>query len=214
MDSRPMFLDTNIYLGYALDKRFEVFHDDCSLVFKVNRDRHTSETVRTELRTKEKDRQNLYLDLLKHLESHNPPDQFNFRGLKESDQNHAKLIFELFSKNKLGLEYLRMLGAELREGILNGLRKTMKPYVKESADSEMKKHFWEKTGVHPPDNSILTDFFDWAFPRTGSIFVTGDGGIHQKKGLIFQHVEIRKGHCGHLDLQFIREAANRLQIRS
>ena len=212
MDSRPMFLDTNIYLGYALDARFEVFHDDCSLIFKVNRDRHTCETVRTELRTKEKDRQNLYLDLLKHLDSHNPPDQFNFRRLKESDQNHAKLVFELFSKSKLGLEYLRILGAELREGILSGLKKTIKPYVKESTDGQMKQHFELNTGIHYPDNLILTDFFDWAFPRTGSIFVTGDGGIHQKRGLIIQHVETCKGHCGHLDLQFIREAASKLRF--
>ena len=211
MDSRTLFLDTNVYLGYALDDRFEYFHPECCIIFRSARARHTSDTVRNELRTKESDRTKLYSDFVKHIESGNPPEQFNCQGLKESDQNHVARIVELFTKKRLSLEYFRLLGTELKEGILNGLGKTNKPYVKQSGDDQMKSHFKQAVGIHPPDNTILTDFFDWAFPRSGSIFITGDGEIHKKKAPILKHVSIYKGNCTHLDVQFVTEAASKLR---
>lgn len=211
MDSKTLFLDTNVYLGYALDERFECFHPECSVIFRSARDRHTSDTVRDELRTKEVDRRGIYNDLVKHIESGIPPEQFKCQGLKKSDRNHVERIAELFAKKKLSLEYFRLLGTELKEGILSGLAKTNKPYIKQSKDEQMKDHFKQVIGIHVPDNTILADFVDWAFARNGSIFVTGDGEIHQKRVPILKHVSVYKGKCNHLDVQFVVEAASRLR---
>jgi hypothetical protein len=210
MGSPTLFLDTNIYLGYALDARFEFFHLECSKVFHARRDRHTSETVRDELRQKQQDRLTLYGDLVKHLDSCKPPNQFVCSILKDSDQEHTTKVLNLFRDAKLSLEYLRMLGTELKEGILAGLKLTSKPLVKPGDNGSMMRHFETAIDIHYPDNMILTDFFEWAFPRDGSVFVTSDGGIHQNRGAILQHVRSCKGDCSHLSVQFIREIASKL----
>lgn len=210
MSSPTLFLDTNIYLGYALDARFEFFHLECRKVFNARRDRHTSETVRDELRQKQHDRLTLYEDLVKHLEGQNPPAEFVCPILKESDQDHSIKVLDLFRDGKLSLAYLRMLGTELKEGILAGLKLTNKPLVKPSGDGAMKKHLETVIDIHYPDSLILTDFFEWAVPRDGSIFVTSDGEIHQKRGAILQYVGSCKGNCSHLSVQFIREIASKI----
>jgi len=198
-------------MSYALDPRFEVFHTDGCTIFNAKRDRCTSENVRDELRAKEADRMKLYVDILNHLDAGKPSSQFPFPTYKNSDQNAAINIFDLISQNKLSLDYLRMLGAELKQGIHEGLGRTVKPYIKPSKDRQMIADLGNKAGMHPPDREILADFFDWAHPKsTGSIFVTGDGDIRKSRGLVFKCVNALEGGCGHLGLQFIVEAAKNI----
>jgi len=210
MDLRPLFFDTNVYMGYALDDRFEDFHPQCCDLFGAPNSRHTSITVRDELDRKKHDRNRLYRELLDHLEGGKPIEEFQPSSSKKSDRNHWTRILSAYKEGSIDLEYLRLLGTELSQGIMDGLSKTNKELVRRSNDGQMKAHF-EMIDIHRPDNSILADFFDWAIPGTGSCFITGDGNIHKKREEIFDYVRNWKNaDCNHLSLYFIKEAPVRL----
>ncbi|MBN1677437.1 MAG: hypothetical protein JW880_02755, partial [Candidatus Thermoplasmatota archaeon] len=69
MDDRPLFLDTNVYMSYAVDGHIEKFHSDCCIVFNAPNSRHTSYTVKQELNKKMRNRRRLYSELLQHVKS-------------------------------------------------------------------------------------------------------------------------------------------------
>jgi len=209
MNHKSLFLDTNIYLGYALDKRFEKYHFQCCHVFdKTTLPRHTSITVRGELHKKIKERKRFYGTLLKHCLSGKQLKQFNIGKLDKNERNHAEdVIAESHKEGKSDVEYVRSLDrlffARVEEALL---KRTAYPLVPCSNDAQMKTDF-EILGLHHPDDSVLADFFSWAIPGKGSSFLTGDNKIHNSKTRIINTVESRNlVSCSHLSIDHVSGA--------
>ena len=211
MDNRPLFLDTNVFIGYAVNGHIESFNSDCCIVFSAQNSRHTSHTVRQELRKKIRDRRKLYSEILQHISAKRPPDDFAPSSGNRTDRTHGIKDLQLFKKGLLDLEYIRTLHTQLEQGILDALAtKTRKVLVDRSQDADMKDHFQFILGIHPPDNQVLADFTDWGMLTGGACFVTCDGGIDKKKDKIKRYIRDCKGDCDHLSLWFVTSAARRL----
>jgi hypothetical protein len=211
MDDRPLFLDTNVYMSYAVDGLIEKFHSECCTVFNASNSRHTSYTVRQELRKKMRGRRRLYLEILQHAKSKKPPMSFSPSSENKSDKAHGIKVLEVYDKGLLDMEFLRTLHTLLEQGILDALtNKTHKTLIERSNDAVMKDDFEFIIGVHFPDNQILADFVDWSMPTAGACLITCDGTIDQKKDKIKEYIRDYKGECDHLSIWYVTSAARRL----
>lgn len=214
MDSRPLFLDTNIYMGYALMEFLEDYHPECcQLIDSSPNMRHTSSTVKQELGDKIRNRNRLYREIFNHVSGGKPIETFRPSSSKKSDVNHYHKLADGYKKGLFDLEYIRGLGRVLKAGIDAGLKKTDPVLIQPSQDAQMKDSF-RLMDIHRPDDSILADFIDWAFPGSGACFITGDGDINDKKGKIMDYVKNARGDCGHLSIFLIEEAAQRFIERN
>jgi hypothetical protein len=210
MDSRPLFLDTNVYLGYAFPETLEKYNPECSRLFEVApNSRHTSKTVEIELQKKIRERNKLYRELLGHIVSGAPLDTFQPSSGKKSDQEHLEKLVKGFKGGLYDIEFLRTLGATLKTGVDSGLKKTSQPLVKASTNTDMNDDLLTIASMHAPDNIILTDFFEWALIQSqGACFVTGDGGISDNKTAIFNCISYTND-CGLLSILFVTSAARK-----
>ena len=208
MSVNTLFLDSNIFIGYALDAALERFHNECCHVFdKVSLPRHTSLTVRQELRKKDHDRKRLYADLMKHCLSGRQFKSFKIKDFGKSEQNHMeKVISDHHKGGKSDLEYLRLLEKRFFARLADCLyKKTTQPFIPYSEDGYMKSDF-AIIGIHAPDDKVLADFFSWALPGKGSSFLTGDGKIHGMRSKIIKSVaEGKMKDCSHLSIDYISE---------
>ena len=204
-----MFLDTNIYLGYALDRRFEKYYFQCCHVFnKAGLSRNTSITVRGELNKKLGERKRLYRDLLKHCLSGKQLKQFSIKKLDKNERNHAEdVIAQSHKDGKSDVEYVRSLDRMFFSRVNDALlKKTSQPLVSCSDDAYMKSDFG-LMGIHAPDDCILADFFSWALLSKGSSFLTGDNKLHDSRSKILRNVQDRKMiDCSHLAIEHISDA--------
>jgi len=210
MDSRPLFLDTNVYLGYAFPETLEKYNPECSRLLEIApNSRHTSRTVEIELQKKIRERNKLYRELLGHIISRAPLDTFQPSSWKESDQEHLKKLVQGYKEGLYDLEFLRTLGATLKIGVDSGIKKTSQPLIEASTNTDMKDDLRFIAGVHVPDNIILTDFFAWALTQSqGACFVTGDGGISDNKAAIFNCISYAND-CSPLSILFVTSAAEK-----
>lgn len=212
MSANSLFLDSNIFMGYALDATLERYHSECCHVFdKTGRPIHTSLTVRQELRNKARVRRRLYADLMKHCLSGGQIKTFKIKDLNKSEQNH--LIGIVSSQHKGGkpdVEYLRLLEKRFYARLTECLyKKTSQPFIPYSEDGNMKSDFG-LLGLHSPDDSVLADFFSWALPGGGSAFVTADNGIHRLRSDILKSVaESKMADCSHLSIDHVSDAISR-----
>lgn len=211
-DTRTIFLDTNVFMGYALDGRIEKFHPQCCTIFSAPNLRYTSLTVKQELGTKQRDRKKLYREIVAHIASKKPSKDFHPSSGKRSDIQHGITILEAYDSNLMDLEFIRTLFVTLSQGIMDALlSKTHRDLVARSDDGDMKDHFQFVVGIHHPDDSILADFFDWALPKSDVCsFVTCDGTVDQKKVDILDYVKDYKQDCNHLSIWFVTSAAKRV----
>jgi hypothetical protein len=216
MNAESLFLDTNVYIGYTLEGYFERFHSECCHIFdKVPNSRHTSLTVKQELDNRMNKRTKFFKTLLLHCLSGRQLKEFKIVGLKESEENLAeKIIAQAHKEGKADVEYVKGLQRMFFSRLLDALHnKTAKPFVPFSNDADMKDHFQFVVGIHPPDDSVLADFFSWALPGTGSCFITGDGLIDRKKEDILEYVRDKTLEgCSHLSMIFVRSAPKRYPI--
>jgi hypothetical protein len=211
MDTRPLFLDTNVYMSYAINDQIEKFHSQCCTVFDAPNSRHTSFTVKQELEKKIRNRRTLYREVLQHTISKKSPESFSPSSGNEADKAHGMKVLQVYEKGSLDMEYLRTLHTLLERGILDALaNRTTKPLVERSTDAVMKDDFRFIMDIHPPDNEVLADFVDWSMPTQGACFITCDGGIDKKKDKIKEYIRDNKGECDHLSLWYITSAARRL----
>ncbi len=191
MSHSTLFLDTNIYLGYALDKRFEKYHFQCCHILeKQGLSRHTCVTVKGELEKKLRERKKLYQTLLKHCLSGKQLKQFSIAKIAKNERNHTEdIIAQSHKDGKSDMEYVRSLDRLFYARVIDALvNKTTHPLVCASSDAYMKSDM-ATLGIHPPDDCILTDFFTWALPGNGSSFMTGDNKIYDMRTRITDIVE-------------------------
>ena len=212
MSAHALFLDSNIFMGYALDATLERYHSECCHVFdKTGVPLHTSLTVKQELRNKTRVRKRLYANLIKHCLSGGQLKTFKIKGLNKSEQSH--LVGIISSQHKGGkpdVEYLRLLEKRFFARLTECLhKKTTQPFIPYSQDGNMKSDF-TLLGVHSPDDSVLADFFSWALPGNGSAFITGDNKIHGlRTSLIKSVADGKMTDCSHLSIDHISDVVKR-----
>jgi len=214
MNDQSLFLDTNIYIGYAYDNYYEKYHHECCHVFdKVRGPRHTSLSVKQELGKKKRNRAKLYDALLAHCLSGRQLREFDLKTLKGSELNHAGKLVQAHKEGKKDIEYLRSLERLFTTRLYDAMyNRTEQPFVGYSADAYLKDDL-QLLGMHTPDDSILADFFTWALPGIGSCFVTGDGAINDRKTEILSLVADKaQGGCTHLSIAHVRNAVQKFPV--
>lgn len=215
MDDRPLFLDTNVYMSYAINGNLERFHSECCTIFSAPNPRHTSHTVKQELNKKKRNRRTLYRDVLQHALSKKPAESFSPSSGNEADKAHGIKVLQVYNKGQMDMEFLRTLHAMLERGIMDALNiKTCQPLIERSPDAVMKDDLRFIMDIHPPDNEVLADFIDWGMPSSGACFITCDGGIDKKKDKIRSYIQDCRGDCDHLSLWYVTSAARRLSSLS
>jgi len=206
MDTHSVFLDTNVYLGYAYNAPFEKHHSECCYVFDASHfHRYTSMTVNQELNKKKHDRKKLYKGTLKHCLSGRQLKEFKISDLGRSEANHfVKMIADAHKSDGSEVEYIRNLQRSFFTRLMGCLEKrTCQPLIPYSNDGDLKS-FFALDGVHSPDERVLADFFTWAIDGNDCCLVTGDGRLYDLRMKVLKTVSERKGrNVSHLSIEHI-----------
>jgi hypothetical protein len=184
-----LFLDSNVFIGYAIDSEYiEPHHSVCEYLFCTSNCRkYTSSTVEEELKKKIRDRNRLYSQLLAFIIS-NDISQFNPPISNDNDILHIKAIKQGAANGKFDLYYVRTLGALLTRGIHDGLSRVDPPFVHRTSDEGM-VDVLEAIGLHYPDSQIVADYCSWISARENGSLVTADRVIYESRVGIFEYLE-------------------------
>jgi hypothetical protein len=189
--SSPVFLDSNVYLGYAMNTYLETFHNECCLIFDgLPNDRHTSDTVKREIKKKVRKRKEIYSEFLEFCNKRSDPSAFDLSKYNDNDASHMmKLILMVKTIDPNTLQYIRRLGTILEVGVQDGLSKTKPPFIPVSENDELKILLSEGTGIHIEDARIIVDYLDWGLKIAGSHFISSDNEIHDKRVEVLRFLE-------------------------
>lgn len=211
MSHHPLFLDSNIYLGYALDGYLEPFHEECQHVFaEMKNGRHTSETVEGELKRKTETRTSIYLAFVRYWEEKNSPFNFDVSEMSDSDADHMRKLLKGIAAGSYSLEFVRGLGRLLIAGVRDAMNRTDKPLIPRSRDPDLVDNLI-MIAIHRSDAQVLSDFFSWGLTIQGAHFITGDGEITGNRAKIFEVIEDSKTqHCGHLSIVHVKDVSKKI----
>lgn len=175
MFDKDLFLDTNIFLGFATD--FEEDHERCKEIFNRDFTRRTGSRVNGELnRVRSRRYRVIYNDLLDFLTSHLSIEKFTPSGnLSKNDERHLRDLLTRLEKIDpvSALNYLRIKIREIWDGVKHALTLVIRPFIK--------PYHYVACEVaidgcinNMNDSRILSDALCWAEENQPLIFCTND----------------------------------------
>jgi len=168
-----LFLDSNLFLSYAID--FEPDHALSERLFHEDYARYSGIRVKSELGKVKRRRRNLYEDLMRF---YNGNASGSFRpslALLPNDRHHlAQLLKSLVPKNKVEvLTLLRRLGRLIDLGVDHAFSLISSPLVSMSTDLACQKQI-ELCVANAVDAWLLTDALCWTEEDAPASFCTED----------------------------------------
>lgn len=188
MNKKPLFADSCIFIGYAID--FEIFHKNCIVFFeKTDNDKYISESVNDELNRKIERRNALYKDYLRYLSRNKKEEYKPTIYLNDNDNRHMEELIYNLSKTAIidQINYLRNLGKILKSRI-NKAKKTIK-YIIPAINDPYFKDIIKVIVENDNDCRILNDAIQWSLEKNANIiFVTADGDIYDDRDKLLQRI--------------------------
>lgn len=188
--NRDVFLDTNIFLGFATD--FEEDHERCKEVFFRNYTRRTGSRVNSELnRVKSRRYRVIYNDLLDFLKRQMPINRFTPSvTLNENDGRHLKQLLKQLRKLSATktLNYLRHKIREIWDGVKYALTLVCRPFI------TLYNYVICEVAINRCINNlndarILSDALCWAENNQPLIFCTSDNkDFVSNRTMIYQRI--------------------------
>ena len=189
MTKLRLFLDTNLFLCYAID--FEQNHLKSKRLFHGKYNRYTGIRVRMELNKIKKRRATIYKDLSQFYSQNIPSATFQPKvQLNTNDLLHIRqLLTHLKSMNKTKvLTYVRKIGRIIDQGIKHAFSLIISPLILPSGDLACEKRIELCIG-NSNDARILVDALCWAESASPAIFCTLDySDIIMKRPAIYRTI--------------------------
>lgn len=174
MKKLRLFLDSNLFLSYAID--FESTHAKSELLFHGNYERFTGIRVRMELNKIQKRRSKLYEDLGNfYNQNENTQTYTPTVALKKNDETHLHNLLD-YLKSLNGtkvMTLLRKIERIIRLGIQNALSKIKSPLISPSPDLVCTRLIGECI-PNKNDAEIFGDALYWAETTNHATFCSND----------------------------------------
>ena len=172
MNSLRLFLDSNLFLSYAID--FEPDHPLSVRLFHGDYRRYSGMRVKSELGKVRRRRRQLYEDLIRFYNSNAGGSFRPSLSLLPNDLRHlTQLLQSLVPKNKEVLTLLRRIGRLIDLGVEHAFSLVLSPLVLLSTDLACQKQIELCVG-NAVDAGLLTDALCWTEEDAPASFCTED----------------------------------------
>jgi len=178
MMPETFFLDTNIFLGAALEPPVEPNYDACRKVFVSSIKKRTSKTVLEELHNRLKKRKRLYSKMVIQVVSGKDLYDLEIDDLNKSDYEHFRDLVTAFNMKNQDLAFIRALERVVARRISEALDGLELPYIQKARNDQFQDALITRQGISPEDARIIDDFITWAMGNHANTwFLTMDRKI-------------------------------------